>query len=149
LAQGRANLAARGWPNWQRAQDVLKTQEYLPLLEAQSLRRNAGNEDPAAPTQQTQQTQQTPADTDRRHLRGRATRMAILEALQACQACEEQRAPDSTSAGTSAKTGAHEITARALAAHLQIHPATVYAHLKQIRLLTALEMRTLIAEGPQ
>lgn len=138
LAQGRANLAARGWPNWQRAQDVLKAQEYLPLLDAQRLRRD---EDSAA---QPQQAQQTPADTDRRHLRGRATRIAILEALQACQACEDQRVPDPTSAGTSARTSARtsaqHVTARALAAQLQLHPATVYAHLKQIRLLTTQEL---------
>lgn len=146
LAQGRANLAARGWPNWQRAQDVLKAQDYLPLLEAQRLRRNAGYEDSAVqpqPTQQrqpTHQPQQTPADTDRRHLRGRATRTAILEALQTCQAgqaSEDQCTSDPMSAGTSARASAYHITARALAARLQLHPATVYAHLKQIRLLTA------------
>lgn len=158
LAQGRANLAARGWPNWQRAQDVLKAQDYLPLLEAQRLRRNAGNGDSLAHSQEPQQMQQTPADTDRRYLRGRATRIAILEALQMCQAeqadqagqtCVDQRVPDPISAGTSVRTSAHQVTARTLAAHLQLHPATVYAHLKQIRLLTAREMRKLMAEDPQ
>ena len=127
LAQGRANLAVRGWPNWQRAQDVLKAQDYLPLLEAQRLRRDVANEASAS------QTRQTHSETDRRHLRGRATRMAILEALQACQAREDQHTPGPTSAVASARSGA----GRALAVQLQLHPSTVYAHLKQIRLLTA------------
>jgi hypothetical protein len=164
LAQGRANLAARGWPNWLRAQDVLKAQEYLPLLDAQQLRRNEDNAD-AAP--QTHLTRLTHSATDRRHLRSRATRMAILEALhtaqayqayqayQACQLGDNWRAPDPTSAGTNALTNAHGVTARMLAAQLQIHPATVYAHLKQIRLLTAHEMREMremqdmLADGSQ
>jgi hypothetical protein len=61
LAQGPANLAARGWPKWQRAHDVLKAQDYLPLLDAQRLRTYEGK----AP--------QTDPATDRRRLRGRAT----------------------------------------------------------------------------
>jgi hypothetical protein len=125
LAQGRANLAARGWPNWQRAQDALKAQDYLPLVEAQRLRTH----EDAAP-------QADPA-TDRRRLRGRATRLAILEALQAW---EDQRAPDPALAGTRAVAGARRVTGHALAAHLHLHPATVYAHLKRIRLLAAEEM---------
>ncbi len=129
LAQGRANLAARDWPNWQRAQDVLKAQDYLPLLDAQRLRKNEGS----AP--------QTDPGTDRRRMRGRATRSAILEALQAC---EDQRAPDPTLAGTSARASARRVTGRALAAQLQLHPATVYAHLKRIKRLAAQEI---MAEG--
>jgi hypothetical protein len=132
LAQGRANLAARGWPNWQRAQDVLKAQDYLPLVEAQRLRTHEG----AA--------RQTDAATDRRRLRGRATRVAILEAVHAW---EDQRAPDPALAGTSAVASARRVTGRALAAHLQLHPATVYAHLKRIRLLAAQEMQEMMAEG--
>jgi hypothetical protein len=132
LAQGRANLAAPGWPNWQRAQDALKAQDYLPLLEAQHLRRHEG----AAP--------QTDPVTDRRRLRGRATRVDILEALQAW---EEQRAPDPALAGTSTVAGARRVTGRALAAQLQLHPATVYAHLKQIRWLAAQEIQERTAEG--
>lgn len=90
--------------------------------------------------------------------------MAILEALhtgpayQACQVGQlgdNQRAPDPTSAGTNALTNARRVTARMLAAQLQIHPATVYAHLKQIRLLTAheapemQEMQDMLADGSQ
>jgi hypothetical protein len=159
LARGRANLAARGWPNWQRAQDVLKAQDYLPLVDAQRLRKHEG---PAPP-------QQTDPETDRRRLRGRATRLAILETLQTlqagpvcqvCQAYEDQRAPEPLRAGTSAlastgasaRASARHVTVRALAAHLQLHPATVYAHLQQIRRLAAQEMqetRESKAEGPQ
>jgi hypothetical protein len=126
LARGRANLAARGWPNWQRAQDVLKAQDYLPLVDAQRLRINEGT------------ASQTEPETDRRRLRGRATRVAILEALHAC---EDQPAPDPPLAGTSAVASARRVTGRALAAHLQLHPATLYAHLKQIRRLAIHEMR--------
>ena len=141
LAQGRANLAARGWPNWQRAQDVLKAQDYLPLLEARRCRRD---EDAALQPQQTQ------PETDRRHLRGRATRLAILEALRACQAeqaepteqaGEDRYAHPSPCAGTSAAVGARRMTGRALAAQLQLHPATVYAHLKQIRQMITQEIQ--------
>lgn len=141
LAQGRANLAARGWPNWQRAQDVLKAQDYLPLLDAQCLRRTHRNEDNENAASQTQQTH---PETDRRHLRGRATRLAILEALCACQAeqtGEDQCAPPSTCAGTSAAAGARRVTGRMLATQLQLHPATVYAHLKQIRQMNAQEIQ--------
>jgi hypothetical protein len=156
LAQGRANLAARGWPNWQRAQDVLKAQNYLPLLDGQLLRRHRDIEDNenAAP-----QTPQTPPETDRRRLRGRATRVAILEALRACQAGqaeqdeqgeqagEDQCAFPSPRAGTrnSAAGGARRVTGRALAAQLQLHPATVYAHLKQIRQVIARETQEMEA----
>jgi len=132
LAQGRANLAVRGWPNWQRAQDALKAQDYLPLVEAQRLRMHEG----AAP--------QTDPATDRRRLRGRATRLAILEALQAW---EDQRAPDPPPAGTSAVAGARRVTGRALAAQLQLHPATVYAHLKRIQQLAAQEIQERMAES--
>jgi hypothetical protein len=132
LAHGRANLAARGWPNWQRAQDVLKAQDYLPLVEAQRLRTHEG----AAP-------QMDPA-TDRRRLRGRATRLAIVEALQAC---EDQCAPDPALGGTSAVASARRVTGRALAAQLRLHPSTVYAHLKRIRLLAAQEMQELMTES--
>jgi len=131
LAQGRANLAARGWPNWQRAQDALKAQDYLPLVEAQRLRMHEG----AAP--------QTDPATDRRRLRGRATRLAILEALHAW---EYQPAPDPAPAGESAVAGARRVTGRALAAQLQLHPATVYAHLQRIRLLAAQETQEMMAE---
>jgi len=134
LAQGRVNLAARGWPNWQRAQDVLKAQDYLPLLDAQRLRKNEGS----AP--------QTDPGTDRRRMRGRATQVAILEAFQACQACEDQRGPDPMLAGTSARASARRVTGRALAAQLQLHPATVYAHLKRIQRLAAQEI---MSEGLQ
>ena len=133
LAQGRANLAARGWPNWQRAQDVLKAQDYLPLLEARRCRRD---EDAAL---QPHQTRQTNAETDRRRMRGRDTRMAILEALHSCQACsaaDDRRAPNPPGAGTSVC----RLSARALAAQLRLHPSTVYAHLKQVRLLTDQEL---------
>src|SRR5262249_48887691 len=126
LARGRANLAARGWPNWQRAQDALKAQDYLPLVEAQRLRRREGT----AP--------QTDPATDRRRLRGRATRMAILEALQAW---EDQRAPVPPLAGSSAVASTRRVSGRALAAHLQLHPATVCAHLKRIRGLADQEMQ--------
>lgn len=134
LAQGRANLAARGWPNWQRAQDVLKAQDYLPLVEAQRLRTHES----AAP--------QTDPATDRRRLRGRATRLAILEALHAW---EYQPAPDPALAGTSAMASARRVTGRALAAHLHLHPATVYAHLKRIRLLAAQEIQEIHESLPE
>jgi DNA-binding transcriptional ArsR family regulator len=131
LAQGRANLGVRGWPNWQRAQDVLKAQDYLPLLEAQRLRTHGG----AAP--------QTDPATDRRRLRGRATRVAILEALRAW---EGQRAPDPSLAETSAAAHSRRVTGCALAVQLQLHPATVYAHLQRIRLLAGQEIQEMIAE---
>jgi DNA-binding CsgD family transcriptional regulator len=60
--------------------------------------------------------------------------------------------PDPMSAGTNTLTNARGVTARMLAAQLQLHPATVYAHLKQIRLLTAHEMREtqeMLADGSQ
>jgi DNA-binding transcriptional ArsR family regulator len=150
LAQGRANLAARGWPNWQRAQDVLKAQDYLPLLDAQRLRRNQSNE---VNENETSQTPQTHPETDRRHLRGRATRLAILEALRESQAEPavpaggDQCALPSPRAGTrtSAAGGARRVTGRALAAQLQLHPATVYAHLKQIRQMIAQEIQEMEA----
>jgi DNA-binding transcriptional ArsR family regulator len=131
LAHGRANLAARGWPNWQRAQDALKAQDYLPLVEAQRLRMREG----AAP--------QTNRATDRRRLRGRDTRMAILEALQAY---EDQRVLDPPVGITSAVPSARRVTVRALAARLQLHPATVYAHLKRIRLSAAQQMQERVTE---
>jgi DNA-binding transcriptional ArsR family regulator len=131
LARGRANLAVRGWPNWQRAQDALKAQDYLPLVEAQRLRRHEG----AA--------SQTDPATNRRRLRGRATRLAILEALQAW---ETQHAQGATLTGTSEVAVARHVTGRELAAQLRLHPATVYAHLKRIRRLVAQEGQERMAE---
>jgi hypothetical protein len=58
-----------------------------------------------------------------------------------CQACDDQRALDPPLAGTSAVASARCVTGRALAAHVQLHPATLYAHLKQIRQLAVHEMR--------
>jgi hypothetical protein len=132
LAQGRANLAARGWPNWQRAQDALKAQDYLPLVEAQRLRQYEGATPQVGPA------------TDRRRLRGRATRLAIVEALHAW---EDQCALDPPREGTSAVASARRATGRVLGAQLRLHPATVYAHLKQTERLATDEMQEMIAEG--
>lgn len=130
LAQGRANLAARGWPNWQLAQDALKAQDYLPLVEAQRLRKNAGYAPQAqAHTHQACVRQADAQQTDRRRARGRTTRLAILEAIHAC---EDQCAPDLEQEGTRAQASSSRVAVRALAAQLHLHPATVYAHLKQL-----------------
>jgi hypothetical protein len=115
LTQGRENLAARGWPNWKKAQTVLESQDYLPLLDAQRLRTNS-----------------TPLPlTDRRVLRGRTTRLAVLDAFQQLRSRQpEESARDTDRAG---RRSGHRISARMVAETLQLHPTTVYGHLKQLR----------------
>ena len=116
LDRGRANLALRSWPNWTRAHAVLASQEYLPLLEGRLL---------------TQRRSPQP-EVDRRVLRGRTTMLAILEALET----EQGQTHDGVSG---VEERAPRLSVSELAAQLQLHPTTVYAHLKQLRVLGVIE----------
>ena len=112
LDRGRANLALRNWPNWARAHAVLAAQEYLPLLEGRLLtQRRVGR-----------------TEVDRRILRGRTTTLAILEALESVYG----HAHDGVSG---VEENGPRVSARELASRLQLHPTTVYAHLRQLRAL--------------
>jgi hypothetical protein len=71
-------------------------------------------------------------------------RLAILDALQAY---EDQCAPDAVMPGTSAVANVPQMTGRVLAAQLQLHPATVCAHLRHIRLLVAQEVQETMADS--
>jgi DNA-binding transcriptional ArsR family regulator len=125
LERGRRNLAVRSWPNWQKAHAVLAAQEYLPLLEGRLLTRH----------------HYPLPEADRRVMRGRSTQLAILEALEALQArldCQHANV-DHDAVGTQGSR--HRVTGRELAAQLQLHPTTVYAHLKQLRALGVVDAK--------
>jgi DNA-binding transcriptional ArsR family regulator len=123
LEKGRQNLAIRSWPNWQKAHTVLTAQGYLPLLEGRLL---------------TQRRRPCP-ETDRRVMRGRSTRLAILEALEALQEQERRQPLDNAHKAASSSGREPRVTGRELASRLQLHPATVYAHLKQLRTLGVIQ----------
>jgi hypothetical protein len=121
LEKGRQNLAIRSWPNWQKAHTVLAAQGYLPLLEGRLLTPH----------------QQPCPETDRRVMRGRSTRLAILEALETLQ---ERRQPVDNAQQAASMSGRElRVTGRELALRLQLHPTTVYGHLKQLRSLGVIE----------
>jgi DNA-binding transcriptional ArsR family regulator len=120
LAQGRANLAERGWPNWKKAHAVLKEQEYIPLLEAQRRRSNKGAVEVS----------------DRRLRRGRSTRLAIVEALQVLKVQKQSELETGRLPG---RRQHYRVTGHEVAAYLQLHPSTVYGHLKQLRAAGVIE----------
>jgi DNA-binding transcriptional ArsR family regulator len=121
LEKGRQNLVLRSWPNWQKAHTVLATQGYLPLLEGRLLTPR----------------QRPCPETDRRAMRGRSTRLAVLEALEALQ---ERRQPVDNAHEVAWTSGREpRVTGQELASRLQLHPATVYAHLKQLRALGVIQ----------
>jgi DNA-binding CsgD family transcriptional regulator len=123
LEKGRQNLAVRNWPNWIKAHAVLAAQEYLPVLEGQLLTRSRGSR----------------PQVDRRVMRGRSTTLAILEALETLQEHEHCQPPVDTCGAVSGSGREPQMTGRELASRLQLHPTTVYAHLKQLRALGIIE----------
>jgi DNA-binding transcriptional ArsR family regulator len=125
LEKGRQNLAMRSWPNWQKAHTVLAAQGYLPLLEGRLLTPR----------------QRPCPETDRRVMRGRSTRLAILEALEALQEQECRRSVDTAQEAASTSGREPRVTGRELASRLQLHPTTVYGHLKQLRTLGIIEQQ--------
>jgi hypothetical protein len=70
---------------------------------------------------------------DRRRLRGRDTRQAILEALQSMQTLEEQETSAAPLSHGPGQNKSRREIARAIATLLDVHPATVCAHLKQLQ----------------
>jgi hypothetical protein len=123
LERRRNNLALRSWPNWTRAHTVLAAQDYLPLLEGRLM---------------TQSRRQRP-EVDRRVLRRRSTTLAILEALETLQEQAQPQPLDHAQRGVNRPGRAPRVTGRKLAVRLQLHPTTVYAHLKQLRTLRIIE----------
>lgn len=144
LQRGRETQAARGWPGLRAFHRFRSTTEYPHLAQGRAnlAARGWPNWQRAQDVLKAQDylplldalrlpksegsLPQTAPATDRRRMRGRATQLAILEALQAC---EHRR-----------------VSARALAAQLHLHPATVYAHLKRMKLSAAQDIE---AEGLQ
>lgn len=117
LVRGRHNLALRGWPNARRAHAVLAAQDYLPVHEGRWRTRHHGLEPPF----------------DRRIQRGRSTALAVLEALETLQQQAHEQVVEWTQQNVARPVRKPRVTGRALASRLQLHPATVYAHLKQLR----------------
>jgi DNA-binding transcriptional ArsR family regulator len=72
-------------------------------------------------------------------MRGRSTRLAILEALQNVQEHERCQPLDDAHGAVSRLEREPRVTGRELASRLQLHPTTVYAHLKQLRRLGIIE----------
>jgi DNA-binding transcriptional ArsR family regulator len=124
LNKGRANLAAREWPNWKKAKDILKEQDYVPLLEAQ--RRRSG-----ADSRQL---------NDRRFRRARSTRLAIVEALHVL--LMQKQFEGENDRGGRGKCGLR-VTGREIAAYLHLHPTTVNGHLKTLRAVGIIDQKNL------
>src|SRR5690348_15557387 len=66
-------------------------------------------------------------------MRGRTTTLAVLEALETLQEPTHTHAIERSKQSVSRPVRQLRVTGRALAARLQLHPATVYANLKLLR----------------
>ena len=69
---------------------------------------------------------------DRRHRQGRSTRLAILEALRVLE-IKKQSHSESSLHGRVERDSC--VTGREIGTYLHLHPTTVNAHLKQLRVL--------------